>query len=65
MHPQARQTLRDIHRLQRFEDYIRCAHAELASDPSNTKLRAFIDMIEALVREEKAKLLRDAEDAAA
>ena len=65
MHPQARQTLRDIHSLQRFENYIQCARAELASDPGNTKLRAFIDMIETLVRQEKAKLLRDAEDAAA
>jgi hypothetical protein len=61
MHPQARQTLREIHSLQRFENYIRCARAELASDPSNAKLRAFIDMIEVMVREEKANLLQAAE----
>jgi hypothetical protein len=57
MHREARQTLREIHSLQRFEDYIRIARAELASDPGNDRLRAFIDMIEALVREEKARFL--------
>ena len=58
MHHEARHTLREIHCLQRFENYIRCARAELASDPSNDRLRVFIDMIELLVREEKAKLLQ-------
>jgi hypothetical protein len=64
MHPQARQTLREIHTLQRFENYVRCARAELASDPSNTKLSAFINMIEMMVREKKAKLTQIGEAAA-
>ena len=62
MHREARQTLSQIHSLQRFEDYIRIARAELASDPGNERLRAFIDMIETLVREEKALFLGDQGD---
>ena len=57
MHREARQTLREIRSLQRFEDYIRIARAELASDPDNDRLRAFIDMIQTLVSEEKARFL--------
>jgi hypothetical protein len=65
MHREARQTLREIHSLQRFEDYILIARAELASDPGNDRLRAFIDMIEALVHEEKARLVQVGTSAAA
>ena len=57
MRQEARTTLRELRSLQRFDEYIRIARAELASDPNNDRLRAFIEMIEALVREEKAKLI--------
>lgn len=64
MRHEARQTLRDIHTLQRFENYLRNARMELASDPTNDRLRAFIDMIESLVRDEKVKLTQIGEAAA-
>jgi hypothetical protein len=64
MRHEARQTLREIHTLQRFENYLRNARMELASDPTNDRLRVFIDMIESLVREEKAKLTQLGEAAA-
>jgi len=64
MHTQALQTLGEIHSLQRFENYIRCARAELASDPGNDRLRVFIDMIESLVCEERAKLVQIGQAAA-
>jgi len=44
--------------LHRFEDRIRCACAELASDPKNDRRRAFVDMIETMVCEEKTKVVQ-------
>ena len=64
MRHEARHTLREIHTLQRFETYLRNARMELASDPTNDRLRAFIDMIESLVREEKVKLTQIGDAAA-
>jgi hypothetical protein len=37
---------------------------ELASDPTNDRLRAFIEMIESMVHYEKAKLMQFGEAAA-
>jgi hypothetical protein len=64
MRLEARQTLREIHTLQRCENYLRNARMELVNDPTNDRLRAFIDMIESLVRDEKAKLTQIGEAAA-
>lgn len=58
MNTEAERTLREIRQLQCFDDYIRIARAELASDPGNERWRTFIDMIETLVREEKTKLMQ-------
>jgi hypothetical protein len=41
--------------LRRLEDCLRCARAELASDPANALLREFIDLNEALARKERAR----------
>lgn len=41
--------------LRRLENCLRCARAELASDPANALLREFIELNEALVRKERAK----------
>ena len=57
MNAAARQILREIHSLQRIEDYLRIAKAELASDPSDDRLRAFIVVVEDLLEQEKSKLL--------
>jgi hypothetical protein len=56
MHPQARQTLRELHSLTKIETYLRTARAELASDPCDKGLRAFIAIVESLLRQEKTKL---------
>ncbi|HSX58649.1 MAG TPA: hypothetical protein VLF18_00485 [Tahibacter sp.] len=50
--------------LRRLENCLRCAHAELASDPGNTLLRDFIDLNEALARKERARLSAMTADAA-
>lgn len=50
--------------LLRLENCLRCARAELASDPANALLREFIDLNEALARKERAKALAPAADAA-
>jgi hypothetical protein len=50
--------------LLRLENCLRCARAELASDPANTLLREFIDLNEALARKERAKRPATTADAA-
>jgi hypothetical protein len=52
----ARQTLRELRSLSNIEMYLRTAKAELASNPCDEKLRAFIEVVEALLRDERAKL---------
>ncbi len=56
MKSHARQTLRELRSLRNIENYLRTAKAELASDPCDDTLQAFIEIVEALLREEKAKL---------
>ena len=50
MHPQARQTLRELRSLTNIEKYLKSANAELASDLRDERLRAFIAVIEGLLR---------------
>lgn len=57
MQAAARKTLADIRTIQRLETYVRCARAELASNPGDELLREFIRLNEALIREERQKLL--------
>jgi hypothetical protein len=57
MQAAARQTLTDIRTIQRLECYVRCARAELASNPDDDLLREFIRLNESLIRDERAKLL--------
>lgn len=57
MNTAARQTLTDIRTIQRLESYVRCARAELASNPRDELLREFIRINEALIREERERLL--------
>ena len=56
MNAAARQTLSELRSLSNIEKYLRTARAELASDPCDEKLRAFIEVIEVLLRDERAKL---------
>jgi len=56
MSPEARRTLRELRSLGNIEVYLRTAKAELASDPCDERLRAFIDVVEELLRDERAKL---------
>ncbi|MBL8300257.1 MAG: hypothetical protein JNN30_18115 [Rhodanobacteraceae bacterium] len=56
MNPTARQTLTEIRTIQRLEAYVRCARAELASNPRDELLREFIRLNEALIREERERL---------
>ena len=57
MSPEARRTLRELRSLGNIETYLRTAKAELASDPCDERLRAFIGLVEELLREEKARLV--------
>jgi hypothetical protein len=57
MHPQARQTLQELRSLTNIEKYLNAARAELASDPCDERLRAFIVVVEGLLKEEKGKLV--------
>jgi hypothetical protein len=57
MRYEARQTLAHIRSVQRLEDYVRCARAELASNPRNEFLREFIRLNEQLIENEKARLV--------
>lgn len=56
MNPAARQTLRELRSLGNIEQYLRTAKAELASDPCDDRLRAFIELIEGLLNEERARI---------
>jgi hypothetical protein len=56
MHVQARQTLNELRSLSNIEKYLNTARAELASDPCDDRLRAFIAAVEGLLQEEKGKL---------
>ena len=56
MNAAARQTLRELRSLGNIQTYLRTARAELASNPSDEPLRAFIAVVEALLAAEKAKL---------
>jgi len=56
MNAEARKTLRELHSLNNIGTYLKAAKAELASDPSDEKLRAFIELVEGLLGEERAKL---------
>jgi hypothetical protein len=62
MQPEVRQTLRELRLLTNIEKYLKSARAELASDPCDERLRAFIAVVESLLIEEKTKLaiVRDA-----
>lgn len=57
MQAAARQTLADIRTLQRLEAYVRCARAELASNPQDDLLREFIRINETLIHEERTRLI--------
>jgi hypothetical protein len=57
MNTAARRTLRELRSLQNIDTYLRTAKAELASNPCDEKLRAFVQVIESLLSEEKAKLI--------
>jgi len=57
MKAHARQTLHELRSLGNIEKYLRSAKAELASDPCDEQLRAFIELVEQLLRDEKAKLV--------
>jgi hypothetical protein len=57
MNPEARRTLRELRSLGNIEVYLRTAKAELASDPCDERLKAFIEVVEELLREEKARLV--------
>jgi hypothetical protein len=56
MNPAARQTLRELRTLGNLEKYLSAAKAELASDPDDEPLRAFIELIEGLLSDERTKL---------
>ena len=56
MNAEARQTLRELQSLNNIGVYLKTAKAELASNPCDEKLRAFIELIEGLLRDEKQKL---------
>jgi len=56
MKPEAQQALHEIRSLKRMADYIRCARAELASDPENSQLSTFIALMERLLAQEQARL---------
>jgi hypothetical protein len=57
MNAAARKTLTELRSLGNIERYLNAAKAELASDPCDERLHAFIELIEGLLRDEKAKLV--------
>lgn len=57
MKHEARKTLAELRALSRFDDYVKIARAELASDPDNAQLRAWIEAVDGFVTDEKAKLI--------
>jgi hypothetical protein len=60
MNPAARTTLRELRSLGNLEKYLHAARAELASDPSDEPLRAFVELVEGLLRDEREKLVGQA-----
>jgi hypothetical protein len=52
--------LRELRSLTNIEKYLNSDRAELASDPSDERLRAFIEVVEGLLRQEKTKLAQNA-----
>lgn len=56
MNASARQTLKELRSLGNIEAYLRAAKTELASDPTDDTLRAFVELVEGLLRDERAKL---------
>jgi hypothetical protein len=56
MKPEAQQALDEIRSFKRMDDYIRCARAELASDPENLQLSTFIALMQRLLAQEQARL---------
>ena len=57
MNSAARQTLNELRSLGNIQTYLRTAKAELASDPCDDRLRAFVVVVEGLFQEEKKKLV--------
>jgi hypothetical protein len=53
---QARQTLQELRSLSNIEKYLKSARAELASNPCDDRLSAFIVAVESLLLQEKDKL---------
>jgi hypothetical protein len=56
MNPAARSTLRELRSLGNLKKYLQAARAELASDPGDEPLRAFVELAEGLLRDEQMKL---------
>jgi len=56
MNVPAQQTLSELCSLTNIGRYLRAAKAELASSPCDEQLRAFIAVVEDLLRDEKSKL---------
>ena len=56
MNAEARKTLNELRSLSNIERYLKTAKAELASSPCDERLRAFIDLIEGLLQDERNKL---------
>ncbi len=56
MNAAARQTLTELRSLGNIQRYLQTAKVELASNPCDDKLRAFIEVVEGLLAEEKKKL---------
>ena len=64
MRHEALQALRVIRSIKRLSDCAAIARAELADDPTNKNLAAFVTMVEKLARDAKTKLLDRAQRAA-
>ncbi|MEO8384742.1 MAG: hypothetical protein ABI583_05840 [Betaproteobacteria bacterium] len=60
MRREARKTLTNLHTIQRLRNYVICARAELAGDPSNALLGEFIRVNERLIVEEEGKSIEEA-----
>lgn len=64
MRHEALQTLRVIRLIKRFDDYVNFARSELAADPSNNELCAFVKTLETTAREAKVRLIERTQRAA-
>jgi hypothetical protein len=56
MNAQACQPLTKLRSLTNMETYIKTARTELTGNPRDDQLRAFIDVVEGLLAEEKTRL---------